>query len=525
MKGLFGKLMILFVVPSLFAGSALYAVEAPEVEWFYGYGTDDEDMVHYVIQTSDGGYLMAGQASVGKTTDMLIVKTDGSGTEQWQQIIGTVRQHDWATYCAEVSDGYIVSGAIVINRDQERALVKLNKSTGEVIWQRTYPASGNDSIRGIDITSDGGIVGTGYTGSGSKGYSFITDDGAGFILKTDSGGILQWEKTLTGTKHGMRVNETATGFAIAGNVWVVDGVDHQDVALVLTDSSGNETATYNYGHVPGNETCYDFQTTSDGGYIFAGHTYESYGVPAIDFLLLKVGSDEVEEWHKTFGQPRGYDPAYIFDEGYGVEQTPDGGYVMVGGSGDEDDTYSDCTGPIACSDLYVVYVVKTDSTGTLEWESAYGSPDGHNAGEDICLTSDGYYAISVDSDTAPSGSEPPNFGLMKLGEPAEPCTATDMHIESVVCSEVSCGGPNRNGRATVTIYDDCGDPVTDALVDGTFSGDFNETFYDVPTDTNGEAVFTTEGCMKKPSFSFTVDDVTDTLPHDPADDLATGCSG
>jgi hypothetical protein len=70
-----------------------------------------------------------------------------------------------------------------------------------------------------------------------------------------------------------------------------------------------------------------------------------------------------------------------------------------------------------------------------------------------------------------------------------------------------------------------GDPVANALVDGTFSGDFNETFYDVQTDGNGDAVFTTAGCIKKPSFSFTVDDVTDTLPYDPGDDLATGCSG
>jgi hypothetical protein len=109
---------------------------------------------------------------------------------------------------------------------------------------------------------------------------------------------------------------------------------------------------------------------------------------------------------------------------------------------------------------------------------------------------------------------------------AAPCNPTDCHIEAVVCSEQSCGGPDRNGVATVTIYDDCGDPVVNALVDGTFSGDFNETYYDVQTDENGDAVFTTVGCMKKPSFSFTVDDVYHgTLPHDPGDDLATGCSG
>ena len=105
------------------------------------------------------------------------------------------------------------------------------------------------------------------------------------------------------------------------------------------------------------------------------------------------------------------------------------------------------------------------------------------------------------------------------------CSPTDMHIEAVVCEEVNCGQGKKNGRATVTIYDDCGQPVTDALVDGTFTGDFSESFYDVQTDQYGQAVFTTAGCIRKPSFTFTVSDVTDSLPHDAGDDLATECSG
>jgi hypothetical protein len=78
----------------------------------------------------------------------------------------------------------------------------------------------------------------------------------------------------------------------------------------------------------------------------------------------------------------------------------------------------------------------------------------------------------------------------------------------------------------ITIYDDCGNPVVNALVDGTFGGDYDETIYDIATDDNGQAVLTTSGCVRKPSFTFTVDDVTHgTLPYDSNDDLTTGCSG
>jgi hypothetical protein len=106
------------------------------------------------------------------------------------------------------------------------------------------------------------------------------------------------------------------------------------------------------------------------------------------------------------------------------------------------------------------------------------------------------------------------------------CTPTDMHIEAVVCAKTSCGGGKKNGQATVTIYDDCGNPVANALVDGTFSGDFNETIYDVATDANGQAILATVTCIKKPTFTFTVIDVTHaTLPHDTNDDVTTGCGG
>jgi hypothetical protein len=99
------------------------------------------------------------------------------------------------------------------------------------------------------------------------------------------------------------------------------------------------------------------------------------------------------------------------------------------------------------------------------------------------------------------------------------CAASTMHVESIVCDTVAGSPPNQYGRATVTIYDNCGYPVTDALVDGTFTGDYSETFYDVATDENGVAVFVTTTQVKKPSFTFCVDDVTDTLTYDSNDNV------
>ena len=93
----------------------------------------------------------------------------------------------------------------------------------------------------------------------------------------------------------------------------------------------------------------------------------------------------------------------------------------------------------------------------------------------------------------------------------------------MVCSEQSCGGPNKNGVATVTIYDDCGDPVVGADVTGTFTGSFNEQVMDT-TNQNGVAVLVSTGCLKKPTFQVCVDDVDHTLPYDSGDNLVTCCN-
>jgi hypothetical protein len=381
------------------------------MEWHRGLGTNNEEHVHEGIQTSDGGYIAVGHTWEGSTefTDMLVVKSNSNGIEDWKEILGTSGQYDIGICILEIFDGYLVGGAFH-NGNQQRGLAKFDLE-GNVDWEKTYPNSGNGCIRGIDETSDGGIVATGYKNSPEDGYLFISDDSDGFIMKLDASGNLIWEKDISDTQGTKVREEDNGGFAIASTDWFWNGTDHQDVVLIKTDNEGNEIFINNYGG-DNSDQCFDFDLCSDGGYIFAGHTL-SFGVENWDYYLLKVDNQGNEEWHKTFGQPRGYDAQYIHDEAYGVRETFDGGFIVAGGSGDEY-SYSGSGHPSGPSDEWKAYLVRTDNSGNKLWEEVYPPTSvGNNAGEYIDITSDYGYVVFTDTDSQRPPA-PNNFGIMKI---------------------------------------------------------------------------------------------------------------
>jgi hypothetical protein len=400
--------IFIFFVTTLFA-------QAPKMEYNKGYGTDRGEHVHEIMQTKDGGYIGIGQTDENQRDryEILVVKTDAKGDFQWQKIIGTKGEYDIGICVNETSDGYLIGGGL-FKGNQQRYMAKLDYN-GEFLWQKTYENKQNGMIRGIEVLDNGDIVTTGYKNCALSGFVFIADNSDGFIMKTDPMGTVIWEKPLS-EAQGAKVRQELdkNGFAICTTTWMNDPNNPQDMLLIKTDKDGNEYWKKNYGG-ESDEHCYDFDLTTDGGYILGGHTRSaSYGVVNWDFLMIKIDKNGNEEWHRTFGQPRGYDPKFIHDEAYGIRQTPDGGYVIVGGTGDEY-RYSESGSPHGASDIWKVYLVKVDNSGELQWQGVYGGNNDNNAGEYLGLTQDGGFIIGSDSDDAGAENfEPNNFGFMKI---------------------------------------------------------------------------------------------------------------
>ncbi|TKJ41065.1 hypothetical protein CEE37_05205 [candidate division LCP-89 bacterium B3_LCP] len=183
-----------------------------------------------------------------------------------------------------------------------------------------------------------------------------------------------WTQTFGGSSVdlGKSVQQTTDGgFIIAGET-VSYGAGGYDVYLVKTDASGNEQWSQTFGGNL-NDYGYSVQQTSDGGYIIAGGTI-SYGAGMYDIYLIKTDASGNERWSQPFG---GSD----FEQGYSVQQTSDGGYIVVGGSASFGAGSDD------------VYLIKTDASGNQQWSQTFGGSFS-DWGHSVQQTSDGGYIIA-----------------------------------------------------------------------------------------------------------------------------------
>lgn len=358
----------------------------PKVEWHRAYnGSGEESHPHYVIETQDGGFLMVGETGFidDKTARILAVKTDSLGQLKWKREFGS-RGYNLGNCVVETPDGnYVIAGCL----NYDAALIKIRSSTGELLWTKTWNLGTEDAWEGVDNAPGGGLIATGYK-DGLAENTFL-NWGKGVLIKTDRLGTTRWQRDLSSlTSAGYRVKTCPDGFFIAGHPHT-EG--EPDFNLLKTDHSGKILWAKTYHTV-----YWGFDVAENGNMMLAGHTRESPLSRNWDVEASQVDQHGAVLWSKHFGQPRGYDGRWIHDEAWGARATPDGGWLIAAGTGDETRRYEGRGHPSGSSGQWKIYLIKTDSNGKLEWNGIYGTRHGDWAGEDVCLTRDGGALIAND---------------------------------------------------------------------------------------------------------------------------------
>jgi len=183
-----------------------------------------------------------------------------------------------------------------------------------------------------------------------------------------------WTRTYGGDFHdrGVYIQQTLdNGFIITGNTESF-GAGSSDLYLIKVDEFGDSVWTRTYGG-EGWETGTWVEQTYDGGYIVVGQT-TSFGSVEGDVYLIKTDTNGDTLWTKTYGGEE-------LEGGVSAQQTDDGGLIIIGftasyGAGSFD-----------------IYLIKTDIVGNTIWTKTYGGPS-YDLGSSVAITADGGYILS-----------------------------------------------------------------------------------------------------------------------------------
>ena len=236
-----------------------------------------------LVQTIDGGYALAGYGYTygsieGPSVNAYLVKTDWSGTMQWDELYGLASRGEVAYSLVQTTDlGYAIAGSLGGEVGGGDSWLVKTDSSGNMQWNQTYGGADYDEAFSVVQTNDGGYALAGGSASYSGGYYSF------WLIKTDLDGIAQWDRIYanTGDSEAYSLVQTEDGgYAMAGYI-LPYGSSYSDSWLVKTDSYGNKTWDKTYGASDRDSCAYSLVQTSDGGYALAGYS-------SVDAWLIKT---------------------------------------------------------------------------------------------------------------------------------------------------------------------------------------------------------------------------------------------
>ncbi|MDQ3277159.1 MAG: PKD domain-containing protein [Bacteroidota bacterium] len=359
----------------LFNKDTVQVIVTPDIlatiQWQKVLGGARADVAQSIQPTADGGFIVAGNTN----------SQDGDITGYHSGTFGCYQNCFSQSICGYYPDGLVV---------------KLN-STGAIQWQKALGGTAAENLLSIQPTADGGYIASGLTYSNDGDVSGFHggDEADAWVVKLSSTGTIQWQKVLggsTGCDFANAVLPTPDGgYIFVGHTDSYDGdvttiAGERDVWLVKLNSTGAIQWQKTLGGTE-SDYAYSFQSTPDGGYIAAGYTYSNNGDVSgnhggSDAWVVKLNNSGVIQWQKALG-------GSSEEIARSVQSTSDGGYIVAGSTKSNDGDVSGFHG----GDEADAWVVKLSSTGTIQWQKALGGSSEEIA-RSITPTTDGSYLLT-----------------------------------------------------------------------------------------------------------------------------------
>ena len=290
------------------------------------------------VKSSAGGYYSAGTKRT-PTDDWvhdegMIIRYNDELDTLWSKFHGDLYEPwDTAYMLMQIKqlENYdlIFIGLTMPYGEASRIYLLKTDSLGNKIWDNVYGTGGTRYYYAYSVvqTSDGG-----FAIGGSLFFHPDVQSADPIIIKTDSLGNQQWQKTLGGPYRDHRAfvtlsydNKIVAGMNI-GDTSVGSGGYKGRIRILQIDNNGNIIWDYKYGAIHHTSRLYSIQTLNNGSIVSTGYHVTDY--PHIVGWILKVSSEGDSIWMREYD--RANLSIYSYNGLFDVKPTSDGGLIACG---------------------------------------------------------------------------------------------------------------------------------------------------------------------------------------------------
>jgi hypothetical protein len=470
------KQHFLFVVQLL----SVSAFCQPLIDWQKTYGGAGND-IFYELDTAPNGYYIGGvsnsnisgdkkQNSKG-ANDCWLLSLGSSGQILWQKTIGGALDDGIRSLTRTNDGGLIVGGGsnsdISGDKNEDSRgfsdywIIKLDNNGG-IEWQRTIGGSDADGLRSIRQTADNGYILGGLSVSGISGEKTEGSRGTSpsydyWILKLDTLGNIEWQKTYGGdqTDDLISIRQTADlGYIVAGNSDSNANFDKTensrgsvDYWILRLDVQGNIIWQRTYGGSD-IDLVTDILENDTNGFYVGGFSYSSVSgdktAPvsgSTDFWLLNLDSSGDVVWQKTIG---GNGSDFLYSLSKNTDHS-----LLLGGSSNSPISGDKSENSRGLADMWLV---KLNESGAITWQKTIGGNQA-DAIYSIKKTDDNSYILGGFSRSSISGDKnedcrgETDYWFVKL----EP---DNLSVASVIKRAVEIFPNPTDGVLTINLPDD-----------------------------------------------------------------------
>ena len=348
------------------------ATAQPPVDWIQTYDYGGNEGFWDIYAVPDDGYALCGCIFEGSweqtPSEMLVVRTDDAGREDWATIYGFDNSLDQTFSIIQSDSGSFLAGGkteALPTRENPSVTAALHlDAEGEVIWFNRY---GNGEIHAVIELKNGEFLMAGWT------ESYL-----GYLICIDFDGNVIWEETyeVVQRQYFMSMRETHGGVVVTGIAQRQDA--NRDVWVVKVDFEG-DLIWSRLHDIDFWDEGIEMISCREGGFAIGGRI-RSRDNPMPNVLLLKIDALGDCEWWRRYNM--GHED--IYDGCSGIIQLPDADYALVGkhaiGAFDQPSS---------------PFAMRVRPDGTVRWISVYEFDD-----EGFELNGNFFYEVSTNAEGA-----------------------------------------------------------------------------------------------------------------------------